>query len=155
MQPRTRRELGSMLEEVMNSAYSELHEHRKLRSKSNLVKTYLVEAHRLSGSKHTRVLNQLRSSLRTPVAAEFTSRVLETDEEFLYTVKFRRRSGEISVFIDATDPRFWLAHSIDHSDDVDPIIRSVVAQAEELDFAWLPVQLLESISTMGLFRGLG
>lgn len=56
--------------------------------------------------------------------------------------------------MDASDGRFWILHSASNSVKADRILHRVIANDSHLDSAWLPMQLLERVAEMGIFKGL-
>lgn len=153
---KTRRDMAKFLEEVMSLAYADLAEKQRLDVDTTLVKTYLVEAHRLRGADHEKVLSAVRDGFDHGVLGRGTkSRVHETEEELFFNVEVRTGREVAFLFVDASDTRFWIVHSVSKSVTVDPLIRKLVGNTQEFDFAWLPVQLLEKVAGMGSLRGLG
>lgn len=153
---RTRREMAHYLEEVMSHAYAQLEERQRLDADTSLVKTYLLEAHALRGATHGAVLRRVQANIAPEVLrAKGNFRVHETDEELFFNVDFRYRDESAVLYIDASDTRFWLVHSAGRSVFVDPLIQRLVSNTYDFDSAWLPTQLLEKVSQMGLLRGLG
>ena len=152
---RTRREMARTLEDVMSHAYAQLEEQQQLEAETSLLKTYLVEAH-IPDPSHDTVHEALEGIFDARRMGERgNSEVVETDEPFFFNVIVQRRGEESTFYIDASDHRFWILHSIDKSTPTDTILRRVVGIDNRLDFAWLPMQLLESLTHLGSFRGLG
>jgi hypothetical protein len=148
--------MAHFLEDTMNKAYSALAQKQKLDVDSSLVKCYLIEAHDLENAKHAEILDALQGAFdgdAVPLAKG--ARVRETKEEFFFTFEAETKDGKASFYVDATSPRFWLLHSTSRSTVIDPLVRSALANARGLDSAWIPVQLLESTTRLGLLRGLG
>jgi hypothetical protein len=153
---KTRREMAKFLEDVMSLAYADLAARQRLDVDTTLVKTYLVEAHRLRGADHEKVLSAVRDGFDDGVLGRGTkSRVHETEEELFFNVEVHTGRQVAFLFVDASDTRFWIVHSVSKSLTVDPLIRKLVGSTQEFDFAWLPVQLLEKVAAMGSLRGLG
>jgi hypothetical protein len=156
MLPNTRRELARYLEEVMSHAYAQLEERQRLEADTSLVKTYLIEAHRLRSANHDRTLQVLRETLIPDVlGGRAAPRIHETEDERFFNVEFRLRNEQDVLYVDASNPRFWLVHSTAKSNDVDPVIQKLVSNTNEFDHVWLPIQLLSRIAGMGSLRGLG
>jgi len=153
---RTRREMARFLEEVMSHAYAQLEERQRLEADTSLVKTYLLEAHRLRSSTHDQVLRTLKDNFTPHVLqAKATTRVHETGEELFFNLEVRRGDEAAVFYLDASNTRFWIVHSTAKSLFVDPLIQKLIANTYEFDSAWLPIQLLEKIAQMGSLRGLG
>jgi hypothetical protein len=154
--PNTRRELAQHLEEVMSHAYAQLEERQRLEADTSLLKTYLVEAHRLRAADHDRTLQVIRETFIPDVlGARVEPQIHETEDERFFNVEFGRRDDQSVLYVDASNPRFWLVHSTAKSNDVDPIIDKLVHNTNEFDHAWLPMQLLSRIAGFGSLRGLG
>ena len=147
--------MARTLEDVMSHAYAQLEEQQQLEAETSLLKTYLVEAH-IPDPSHDTVHEALEGIFDARRMGERgNSEVVETDEPFFFNVIVQRRGEESTFYIDASDHRFWILHSIDKSTPTDTILRRVVGIDNRLDFAWLPMQLLESLTHLGSFRGLG
>jgi len=154
--PNTRRELAQHLEQVMSHAYAQLEERQRLEADTSLVKTYLVEAHRLRAADHDRTLQLIRATFVADVLGRrVDTRVHETQDDRFFNVEFGRRDEQDVLYVDASNPRFWLVHSTAKSNDVDPIIERLVNNTNEFDHVWIPIQLLMRIAQFGSLRGLG
>jgi hypothetical protein len=154
--PNTRRELAQHLEQVMSHAYAQLEERQRLEADTSLVKTYLVEAHRLRAADHDRTLQLIRATFVADVLGRRAdTRVHETEDDRFFNIEFGRRDEQDVLYVDASNPRFWLVHSTAKSNDVDPIIEKLVNNTNEFDHVWIPIQLLMRIAQFGSLRGLG
>jgi hypothetical protein len=154
--PNTRRELAQYLEEVMSHAYEQLEERQRLEAETSLLKTYLVEAHRLRAADHDRTLQVIRETFVPGVLGRrIEPQIHETEDERFFNIEFGRRDDQSVLYVDASNPRFWLIHSTAKSNDVDPIIQKLVNNTNEYDHVWLPMQLLSRIAEFGSLRGLG
>jgi hypothetical protein len=76
------------------------------------------------------------------------------EEPTLLSVELDVRGERLVIYVDYTNPRYWLLHSMGSSNAMDWLIERSVKATPELDRAWLPAGLLEHISRMGSFRGL-
>jgi hypothetical protein len=151
----TRREMAEWLEEVMSHAYTELEERQRLEAGTSLLKTYLLEAHAGATAEHSNVLRILREAFSGQVLGERSqARVHETQEEFFFRVEATWASNSAEFYVDANDHRFWVLHSASNSVKADRILHRVIANDTHLDSAWLPMQMLERVSHMGVFKGL-
>ncbi len=150
----TRREMAGWLEEVMSHAYTELEERQRLEAGTSLLKTYLLEAHS-GNAEHGDVLRILTAAFSTDALGERSgAQIHETEEEFFFRVEANWATNSAEFYVDATDHRFWVLHSASNSLKADRILRRVIANDNHLDCAWLPMQLLEHVTTMGVFKGL-
>lgn len=154
---KNRRQMAQLLEDRMNKSYRELAAGRKLTLESSLVKTYLLEAHRLEGAHHENVFKTLKKSWIAAVLGTSKKPLIsETAEEFFFNVDFDYAGEEVKLFLDATDPRFWLVHSTARSTSLDHVLLDrLVSFSHDIDSVWLPGQLLENVAGVGTLRGLG
>lgn len=61
-------------------------------------------------------------------------------------------------FVDTSDKRFWLLHTTDLADDVNWLYNKLVSSPDaNLDKAWLPIEMMESVAGLSgnSFRGFG
>lgn len=153
---RNRREMARALEEVMSHAYAQLEEEQRLQADTSLLKTYLVEAH-VEDPSHENVRQALVEAFRPgAMGAGLRSEVSEGEERFFYSVNIlRQREEEATFYVDASDQRFWVLHTVARSTSADTLLRRAVSNNGRFDFAWLPMQLLEKTTQLGSFRGLG
>lgn len=156
MQVATRRDLAGYLEDRMAKSYVELRDAQQLKPESSLVKTYMIEAHVGGTGSHDDLMRLLRDAVASACqAGAKRAEVLETDEERFVLLDVQARLGATRLYVDASDARFWLAHSMDHSTAVDWVVDRLTSVTPDLDTAWLPVALLEEMAQKGSFRGLG
>lgn len=147
--------MAQALEEVMSHSYAQLEEQRRLQADSSLLKTYLVEAH-VAERSHDAALHLIEAAFASErVGTGSTSDVIETDEPYFFNISVRRRDQTTTFYLDASDRRFWIVHSVDKSTPTDNLLRRIITRDSRFDFAWLPMQLLENITHLGSFRGLG
>jgi len=147
--------MAERLQQVMSHAYTDLEERQQLEAETSLLKTYLVEAHS-ENSTHGDIRALLRGAFGQEGLGERSeSHIHETEEEFFYSVDVKWATNSAEFYVDASDQRFWLLHSVSKSTAADRILQRVIANDSHLDTAWLPMQLLEQVAAMGLFRGLG
>jgi hypothetical protein len=147
--------MAQVLEDVMSHAYEQLEERQRLEAETSLLKTYLVEAHTHEPT-HRSIL-QLLQSVFAPesLGRRATAQVNETDEEQFFTVDVQLGRRTATYFIDASDFRFWVVHSTSKSTSSDQILRRAILNDSHMDSAWLPMELLERVTELGSFRGLG
>ncbi len=152
--------MANQLEERMVGTYATLRSEQGLRFESSLVKTYLVEARASEGTDQEGIRTLAASIFKNPaLGARINSTVvLDTHDETLLPVVadvvINRRRENVLAYVDLSDPRFWLVHSMATSNATDFLIDRAVAAGPELDRAWLPANLLEAATRLGSFRGL-
>lgn len=147
--------MATRLEEVMSHAWTELEERQRLEAGTSLLKTYLLEAHAGHEQQHRDIFMLLTAAFSPNILGQRSrAEVHETNEEFFYRISAVWASNDAEFFVDASDRRFWILHSISNSRKADRILHRVIANDPHLDSAWLPIQLLESVADMGSFRGL-
>ncbi|HWX94049.1 MAG TPA: hypothetical protein VNY29_15585 [Terriglobales bacterium] len=146
--------MAERLEEVMSHAYTDLEERQRLEAGTSLLKTYLLEAH--SGDAgHGDILRILTAAFSPEMLGQRSrATVHETQEEFFYRIAAQWATNTAEFFVDASDRRFWILHSASNSKKADNILHRVIANDTHLDSAWLPIQLLERVADMGIFKGL-
>ncbi len=152
----TRRDLAGYLEGRMTRSYTALRGGQRLPYESSLVKTYMVEAHLPGGQDHDDLVRLLHRAL-SDEAGPFKGKgwVHESEEGFFVRIDVAVSTHGASLYVDASNPRFWLVHSMGESGTVDWCVERLTTANPELDRAWLPVELLEWVSGTGSFRGLG
>lgn len=139
-------------DDVMRELQLSLSRRREWRSRnseeadSNVVKTYLVEAH-LAESAPRDVSRTTVKRLFSSVAQVYD---LKDDPEFLRIVA---GNEQLEYFLDISNSRYWVAHTTAKSDMADRFIAKTVNSTPELDRAWMPTNLLDDVSTFGKFRG--
>lgn len=153
---KTRQEMAQYINDRMNKTYYELREEQQLEYESSLTKAYLVEAHLLGDVSHDEILAFLKKAFtRIQTAKKYKVTIKETEEENFFNAQIKEDNEPLIFYVDASDSRFWLIHSMDKSVSVDPLIDKLTSWNQNLDRAWLPIQLLEEISKLGDLRGLG
>jgi hypothetical protein len=150
--------MAQFLQERMTRAYHALKAEQRLPFQTTLLKTYLMECHRCEKGDHQEIHKVLREDVaQTLKAAGSDAQVRETAEErfFLLEVMWGDREKPVTLYLDASDPRFWVAHSVDESTAADWVHDRIVGGSCCVDAAWLPAELLEYAAGLGDFRGLG
>ena len=140
----------------MTRSYDELKDELRLQRNHSLLKTYLLEAHTATDANHEQLFLLVSAAFgyagRNHGRTSLT--VSETKEEDLFYVTGSNRRGIVSLFVDTTDSRFWLAHALSKSDASDSTINGVLSSSSAIDSAWMPIELLESVMDLGESRGL-
>ncbi len=156
MKVKTRRDMALLLNDRMNKTYESLKAKQELEIDSSLVKTYLLEAHTIKSESSAEVKKLIQKIFtKTNLRTSDEVSLLEGDEEFFFIMKTAIDKERITIYLDTTDPRFWLLHSMDSSISLDKFYDRLTIDFHEFDNAWLLPQLLEEISTRGILRGLG
>ena len=149
---RDRQQLAQLLDERMNNTYSSLTDEQELEPGSSLLKSYLLEAHR-PPSRQAVLSDTLRDLL--PAIPRASVNVFPADETSLATVEVESADQRMSLYVDSTNARYWVVHSLGESTAVDSVITRIVSHSTALDRAWLPADFLRRVADMGAFRGLG
>lgn len=151
----SRRQMADMLEERMNRTYESLSDAQELEPDSALVKSFIVETD-LKADDPRRPLHLLQEVWSpSTLGSSYDTTVHSTDEEELLIAEARARSSVVRLFIDVSNPRYWLFHSMSESTILDRAISRIVARSLHFDRVWFPTTFLRAVSRRGQFRGLG
>jgi hypothetical protein len=151
-----RQGMADRLQSVMTKSYEDLKDELSLERNHSLLKTYLLEAHTSANSSQNDIFKLLTTAFQEPKGRRRKSdvSVKETDDESLFTVSGTYGRGQFVFYIDTSDKRFWIAHSISKSETSDVAIDTVLNGNSQLDCTWMPMELLETILRSGTSRGL-
>jgi hypothetical protein len=151
-----RQGMADRLQAVMTKSYEDLKEDLSLERNHSLLKTYLLEAHTSANSSHRQILSLMQTAFQEPKGRRKRSQVsvTETQDESLFTVQGSFGRGQFLFYIDTSDKRFWIAHSISKSETSDIALEAVLSGSSQLDSTWMPMELLKSILSIGTSRGL-
>jgi hypothetical protein len=110
------------------------------------LKTYIIEAHDLNGGSP--------SHLGTKAALEelqkrFGFQVDVTQDPTLVVLN----KEDVRYFIDFLNPRFWVVHTAANIDPAEKYLNDAVRGSWNLDYAWLPTQVLEHLRRGHRFLG--
>lgn len=110
------------------------------------LKTYILEAHGLNGAAASApgvsgVLAYLQQGFGFAVEA--------TDDPTLTILT----KDDIQYFVDALNPRFWVVHTTANINPAEKILDEVVRKSWNLDYAWLPSQVLQYLRQGRKFLG--
>lgn len=141
-------QMASYINDAMYASYDRYRAEQKLEPDTGLLKSYLIEAHIVDGKKQQH--NELFSFLQE-LAGHTRSQVFESEDETLFNILH----GKDIYYLDVSDPRFWIMHTLALSIRADKLRNELIKRSALLDNAWLPSQMLESISHFGQFRGFG
>lgn len=136
---RNRRDLARHLQDQMvaaRMAWSPATESDEEARARTSVKTYLVEAHRLSAD------NISAAELLRQIALPLGVVVEDTDEEDL----FELHAGENEFWCDTSIGRYWRLHTTAKVDQADVLHRQLVGVTPLLDNVWLPPNYLERLA---------
>jgi hypothetical protein len=151
-----RQGMADRLQSVMTKSYEDLKDELSLERNHSLLKTYLLEAHMSSTSSQAEIFKLLRTAFQEPKGRRKKTEVSvsETEDESLFTVNGNYGRGQFVFYVDTSDKRFWIAHSISKSETSDVAIDTVLNGNSQLDSTWMPMELLETILRSGTSRGL-
>lgn len=156
---KNRQQMAQFLNERMNRTYSTLSERQELEPDTSLVKTYLLEAHFPESADPLRAREfaekafSWQSFENTPRLQQLS--INQTEENTLLCASMKYNREPLTIYLDFTNPRYWLLHSMGGSSALDWLIDRLVKVYPELDHAWLSADFLEYVSNIGSFRGLG
>ncbi len=156
---RDRREMAQLLNARMRKTYASLKSGQELESESSLVKTYLVEAHLPEKCNDEEIWDFVTRNLNNKsFSKKATTRINKTDDSSLLQLECKTKIGgreeNTVIFIDCSNTRFWVLHSMSNSRNLDWLLNRILSSTPSLDSAWIPSQLLEKASENGVFRGL-
>lgn len=139
----------------MRRDYSKESQPERSEVDTSLLKTFLLEAH-LSEAASLAKAHQLalRVFSSETMGGDAKVTVKKLDDPSLIDVRADTNLGRVDLCLDVANPRFWIAHSISGSAAVDRLVRKAVRSGPKLDRAWLPIQMLEHLTTLGRFRAL-
>lgn len=146
-----RQELAQALSDRMARTYESLSEQQELEIETSLVKSYLLEAHAHDGSPQS----VLEAAFGRPLGKAGTPTVSQTEDDSLGLIQATVGSEAVAIYVDYSDPRFWIAHSMSSSTALDYCVNRAISRTHELDRAWLPADLLSESASLGSLRGLG
>lgn len=151
-----RQEMADRLQSVMTKSYEDLKEDLSLERSHSLLKTYMLEAHASAKASQAQLFELIQAAFRQRSGRKGRAPVSvhETKDEDLFTVQGSFGRGQFVFYIDTSDRRFWIAHSISKSETSDVAIEAILNGNSQLDSTWMPMELLESILGYGTSRGL-
>jgi hypothetical protein len=152
---RTRQDLAQLMDQVMNQTYSSLEEDQELELETSLVKTYMLESHLTEDASPQQIRSTLQTVSETPLARNRKLVLDDTRDPTLFHLSTVVDRERVILYIDVSNPRFWLLHSANRSTALDWILDRVTKEQDQLDRGWLWPELLQELSTKGSFRGLG
>ncbi|HSU15651.1 hypothetical protein [Longimicrobium sp.] len=153
----SRLDLVSMLEHAMREpGFARTLRGPESDADSTVVKTYIVEAAIPDGATQTQANDFALSLFQTRKRQLSVDATLyESDDAELFTIQGHSGKRSLTAYLDVSNPRFWLLHSMSSSQALGPFVSAMFSAGTELDRAWMPSQLLEKLSSIGPLRGLG
>jgi hypothetical protein len=151
---RDRRDLAQLLTERMTRTYELLREQGELETDTSLLKSYVIEANLSTGADVADALGLATRVFGEAQGQNLAVDIERSDDPSLAVAHVHRRGTQFDMYLDYADSRFWIIHSMGGSGDVDWVIDRMTAGVD-FDRAWLPADLLEGLTDLGSFRGLG
>ena len=145
-----RTEMARLLGARMAGSYEQLRETQSLERDSHLLKTWIVEAQ--VGESAAEVV---AAAFSNPTVGKYEPVSLSQIADDLHIARVQGPRNPARLYLDTSDSRFWLVHSMDASNAVDWVVERAIASTHQLDQMWLPTSYLEAVSRLGAFRGLG
>lgn len=138
----------------MNNAHAQISSAQVLRPDTQVVKTYLIESH--DQKAIDMLLDTEHSSLQKSILGSGYQVSLSpsADDSDLVTLESHHKGEHVTLFIDYSNPRYWLAHTVSRSDHADRFIQALLNAVSSLDRAWFPTGFLRSAAKLGQFQGL-
>lgn len=150
-----RQQMAQLLNERMTRTYTSLSERQELEPDTSLVKTYLIEAHLPESAEPKQALKLAENIFSEKIfGGKSQTRVHLAHEPTLVSVETKIKDEPLIAYLDFTNSRFWLLHSVGSSHATDLLIEKLIKAGPELDRAWLSADFLEYVSSKGAFRGL-
>ncbi|MGB8991707.1 MAG: hypothetical protein WCD80_06595 [Desulfobaccales bacterium] len=155
MRVKNRQQMAQVLNDRMTRTYSSLSERQELEPDTSLVKTYLIEAHLSESAESEKALALAEKVFsQQNFAGKSQVKTSRAEEPTLISVEMRTKDEHWVTYVDFTNSRYWLLHSLASSNSMDWMIQKLIKNSPELDRAWLSADFLEYISKLGSFRGL-
>jgi hypothetical protein len=110
------------------------------------LKTYIIEAHDLDGATPSPVGAQ---SALGDLERRFDFKMEATDDPTLAILA----KNETRFFLDTLNPRFWVVHTTANIVPAQKYLEELVHRSWNLDFAWLPSQILSYLRKGRQFLG--
>jgi hypothetical protein len=110
------------------------------------LKTYIIEAHDLNGDSSTHVGTK---AVLEDLQERFGFQVDTTEDPTLVVLD----KEEVRYFIDLLNPRFWVVHTTANIDPSQKYLDEAVRGSWNLDYAWLPTQVLGHLRRGRRFLG--
>ncbi|VVB54964.1 Uncharacterised protein [uncultured archaeon] len=143
LQEHDMRSMKESLQAYLSKTPAEEDDEEEEKGNDNKVKTYIVE-----------------SNIDDPRRIEYwplESKLNGTTDSNLWTVNIPTNSSDdLFLFLDTTDPRFWLFHTYGKSKPVQDFIDKLITQdRSKLDYSWFASNFLENRCNIGVGTGFG
>ena len=146
---KTKSDMARFLADAMFSSYDRYRSEQKLEQDTGLLKSYFIEAHiddHNGETNHDSIFTHL-----CQLSQNLKIRIDESEDESLFNITH----GKDTYYLDTSDIRFWLMHTLALSTRADKLRNELIKASPSLDNAWLPAQFLEKITKFGHFKGFG
>jgi len=131
---RTRRAFTAYINDAMQGAAKRRDGQRLSQGR---VKSYLLDVHQSDIDAQSGLLHLFRGAVEGMRAG-----VAETEDAHFYVL--HTDTDKETIFLDAADPRFVVAHTTGYADKTDRIMHKLVEASPLIDRAWLPSPFLIS-----------
>ena len=148
MKVKNKTDMARYLADAMFSSYDRYRAEQKLEPDTGLLKSYFIEAH--VNTENNQPHNEILTFLRQ-LTEYIRIQVFESEDETLFNIVH----GKDVYYLDISDPRFWIIHTLALSTRADKLRRDLIRLSPFLDNGWLPAQFLEKVAKFGHFRGFG
>lgn len=145
----------SKFDDILYKNFERFRSERK--NETNQVKTYILENHLFINLKnrYEEIIKFLQEWIdklvyKSPQKLEWKLEVKSTQDEHLIIIK--SIFGEI--YLDITNPRFWIMNSAIKAKDSDMIFQNLLKE-ESMDNIWLPSTFIDGLDKYGKLYGLG
>ena len=154
---RSLRELTSIMEDQMSTHYSEVVSNRRASFKSNRVKSQLLEAHLPDKSPDAALLalqSLVKREDRVVGATVVLTTAEPTQDERLFVLRGRSKDEDVVFYVDVTDRRFWVIHSLDKARIVRNRLNALASTlGRGFDNVWFSIDTLNATKSFGYRRG--
>lgn len=148
-------EMISKFDEILYKNYERFKAEEK--NETNQIKSYILENHLFAEdiNRYDSIIGYLKEwvlklTSSSPKKAEWDLRINETHDEHLVSIS--TIFGEI--YLDITNPRFWIMNSAVKAKQSDMIFRNILKE-ESMDNIWLPSTFINDLDKYGKLYGLG
>lgn len=144
--------MASLLDDRMKR--SKARNAAKSNSDSHHIKTYIIEA-MLSESSSAEASRKFIERLFPRAGGRATGALVLSvaPEDTVTTIQTIVAGDPVTAYLDFTNPRFWLMHSMSDSTALERLVAHWIDDLPELDRAWFPVGLLDVYARLGTLRG--
>ncbi|MEL6704487.1 MAG: hypothetical protein AAFP15_09430 [Bacteroidota bacterium] len=148
----TRRALFNILEGQMRRG-----DDSDLKIGTGQVKTAVVEVDGYGGISQSDATAFVERTMRFGASRKRdTCTVTALDEEGFFQVIYSGRKSDFTIWVDTlTDPRYWLAFTLDRAEGFDRLLDRTAEGTKHFDRIWLWPQFLEREHFGGVVRGFG